>query len=84
MIKGYNDFLNEASVTTQIQTTEAEIAKLRDQIQDAKNAIKTATTDAAKKAAMIAANNTEANLLTQIAAKLREIARLMASPEATV
>ena len=84
MIKMYTDFINEASVNTEIQTLETDISKLKDAIQEAKNAIKNATTDAAKKAAKINAYNLEANNLTQISQKLKEIARLMASPEVTV
>lgn len=83
MIKGYSDFLNEASVPTQIQKLKAEVADLRDQIANAhKTARETAGNESAKKAAEIVALNTEATLLATVMTKIKEIARLMASPEA--
>jgi predicted nucleic acid-binding Zn-ribbon protein len=84
MIKQYNEFLNEASVPTQIQKLKAEVSELRDQIANAqKTARETGGNEAAKKAAEIAALNVEATVLATIMNKIREIARLMASPEST-
>ena len=83
MIKNYNQFLNEASNETEIKTLEVDISKLRDQISTAKDAVKTAGNDAARRTAQINAYNVEAAALTQISAKLKELARLMALPPAT-
>jgi len=83
MIKNYDQFLNEASTETEIKTVEVDIAKLRDQISTAKEAVKNAANDAARKTAQINAYNVEANVLPQIATKLKELARLMTLPTTT-
>ena len=83
MIKKYNEFLNEASNETEIKTIEVDISKLRDQISTAKDAVKLAANDVARKTAQINAYNVEANVLPQIATKLKELARLMALPTTT-
>jgi hypothetical protein len=83
MIKRYNQFLNEASNETEIKTLEVDISKLRDQIATAKDAVKNAANDAARRTAQINAYNVESTVLTQIAAKLKELARLMALPTTT-
>jgi peptidoglycan hydrolase CwlO-like protein len=83
MIKNYTDFLNEASVDTQIQELETQVSKLRDDIADAKKAVDSAGTPEAKKAAKVAALNAESTALATIAGLLRRISTLVASPEAT-
>jgi chromosome segregation ATPase len=81
MIKDFTNFLNEASVATQIQELEAEVSRLRDEISDSKKTIDAAATPEAKKAAKISALNTEATILTTISQRLRQMATLMGRPE---